>query len=155
MQHSSVHDGDILPMLAALDLFNSTGHLPTNYRPGDRDWHTSQIVPMGGRVIFELLQCDRSQPSPQKGGPVRPYKEAAPRETCVQQQPKNEKGHYVRINVNDGIVALPNCQSGPGSSCPLGEFLAHVESRGEEIGDFKKVCGLSEKSPDGITFLHQ
>ena len=32
MQHSSVRDGDILPMLTALDLFNSTRHLPTAYR---------------------------------------------------------------------------------------------------------------------------
>lgn len=64
-------------------------------------------------------------------------------------------GHYVRINVNDGIIALPGLISGPDSSCPLGEFLALVKRGGEGIGNFKDICGLSEEAPDRITFLHQ
>lgn len=74
MQHSSVHDGDIRPMLAALDPFNSNSHLPTTNRLLDRDWQTSQIVPMGGRVTFELFQCDSTQPPPKEEGKQHPYK---------------------------------------------------------------------------------
>jgi acid phosphatase len=62
---------------------------------------------------------------------------------------------YVRVNVNDGIVPLPGCDSGPGSSCPLKEFLKRVRKRGEETEEFGKICGLAEGVPERITFLHQ
>lgn len=55
MQHSSVSGSDTLPMLAALDLFDLTGHLPTAYRLLHPDWHTSRIVPLRGRVILEFF----------------------------------------------------------------------------------------------------
>ncbi|KAL8808112.1 MAG: hypothetical protein Q9200_004407 [Gallowayella weberi] len=134
-QNNSVHDGDIIPMLAALDLFPSQKHLPVTHRPKTRAWKTSQVVPMNGRVIFERLACRPSE--------------------SEQQQHTSEHDYYIRINVNDGIVALPNCTSGPGSSCPLEEFLALVQRRGREVGDFREVCGLTDEAPSRITFLHQ
>ncbi len=68
---------------------------------------------------------------------------------------ERQSGRFVRINVNDGIVALPGCFSGPGSSCPLEGFVSHVRRRGEEVGDFRKLCGLGEDAPNRITFLPQ
>ena len=62
---------------------------------------------------------------------------------------------FVRININDGIVAVPGCTDGPGSSCPLEKFLEQVQRRLRDAGDFKKVCGLPDDSPDGISFFHQ
>ncbi|KAL8908545.1 MAG: hypothetical protein Q9207_000755 [Kuettlingeria erythrocarpa] len=133
---SFVHDGDIIPMLAALDLFPSRKPLPVTHRPHSRAWRTSQVVPMNGRIIFERLTCD----------------------TLPQSFPStdaNASERFVRVNVNDGVVAFPGCSSGPGSSCPLEDFLALVRRRGKNIGDFRQTCGLDEDAPARITFLHQ
>lgn len=116
-------------MLAALGLFEDTEHLPVTEIAKDRKWKTSQITPMGGRILFERLRCSV--------------------------EGSDEKEVYVRLNVNDGIVALDSCNNGPGSSCPLNDFLEHVKTRGEIGGDFKKTCGLAEDAPDQLTFLRQ
>ncbi|KAI9796572.1 MAG: acid phosphatase pho5 [Candelina submexicana] len=129
---SFVHDGDIIPMLAALDIFHDAVDLPVTHVAESRRWRTSQITPMGGRVIFERLRC--------------PHRSKADKE---------RQGIYVRINVNDGIVAIPSCKAGPGESCLLSDFVKLVERRGKELGDFRQMCGLGKDAAEGITFLHQ
>lgn len=84
---------------------------------------------MGGRIVFERMTCS---PTKNKNG-----------------------GIFVRFNVNDGIVALPGCQSGPGHSCPLDHFMEHVKERGVLGGDFREVCGLGSEVADRPTFLKQ
>ena len=84
---------------------------------------------MHGRIIFELLSC----------------------KTDTQSSP----GEFVRLNINDGITAIPGCDSGPGKSCPLAEFAARTKKRGEEVGNFNKLCGLDGDAAERITFLHQ
>ncbi|KAL8732394.1 MAG: hypothetical protein Q9166_002792 [cf. Caloplaca sp. 2 TL-2023] len=133
---SFVHDGDIIRMLAALDIFPSKRHLPVTHRPKSRSWRTSQVVPMNGRIILERLSC-------------------SPVGKSISRREQDESKHFIRININDGIVALPGCTTGPGSSCPLEEFLAMVQRRREEIGDFRGMCGLGDDAPSRITFLHQ
>ncbi len=87
---------------------------------------------MNGRIIFERLKCRDDE------------------------KPRNNKHqHYIRININDAIVALPNCTSGPGSSCSLEGFLAMVQRRGRQVGDFREVCGLGDDAERRIDFLHQ
>ena len=119
---------------------------------------------MSGRIIFERLAClpDNGIHNYQAVSNLkrRPLKNShQSRQLPLQQSQLDESaqnGTFVRININDGIVALPSCSnSGPGSSCPLDEFLAHVRRRGEEVGDFRELCGLGPEAPDRITFLHQ
>ncbi|KAH7398688.1 3-phytase B precursor [Phaeosphaeria sp. MPI-PUGE-AT-0046c] len=126
---SFVHDGDIAPMITALDIINDEEHLPITHIAHERKWRKSQVSPMGGRIIFELLSCHGT-------GTSRPEK-------------------FVRLNINDGITALPDCQSGPGKSCPLSRFAERTKKKGEEVGDFKELCGLDEDAAGRITFLHQ
>ena len=116
-------------MIAALDIINDKQHLPTTYIQHDRKWRKSQVSPMGGRIIFELLACDASS-----GG---------------------QEGKYVRVNINDGITALPDCQDGPGRSCSLSNFAARTKRRGEEAGVFAELCGLEEGTASRVSFLHQ
>ncbi|KAI9879340.1 MAG: acid phosphatase pho5 [Pleopsidium flavum] len=134
MFFSFVHDGDIVPMLAALDLFHDDDLLPVTHVAVDRRWRTSPITPMGGRFIFERLACPSSSSSTSAGG---------------------HADIFIRININDGIVSIPGCKDGPGKSCALDRFLEIVKRRGEEVGDFRKKCGLREDAADRITFLHQ
>jgi hypothetical protein len=126
---SFVHDGDIAPMMTALDVINDAEHLPVTHIAYGRKWRKSQVSPMGGRVIFELLSCHvKDTPGPER---------------------------FVRLNINDGITALPDCNSGPGRSCPLGQFAARTKKRGTEVGDFRELCGLGGDAKHRIEFLHQ
>jgi acid phosphatase len=100
---------------------------------------------MGGRLIFERLSCAQPQEC-WSNAPFYP--------NHVYCEPK-QYDIYVRINVNDGIVPLSGCDSGPGSSCPLAEFLDRVERRGQTTAKFGDICGLREDAPQQISFLHQ
>ena len=150
-------------MLAALDVMHSTSLLPVTHRPAFRKWRTSQVVPMSGRIVFERLTCSPNDANTRAPGAFKSQQHHHMRhETCPGSDQTSlrdfmpENGTFVRININDGVVALPGCSnSGPGSSCPLDEFLAHVRRRGEEVGDFKELCGLGPDAPGRITFLHQ
>jgi hypothetical protein len=116
-------------MITALDIINDDQHLPITHIPHDRKWRKSQVSPMGGRIIFELLSCSTEKSS------------------------QDEK--FVRLNINDGITAIPDCDNGPGKSCPLAEFVARTKRKGEEVGDFRELCGLSADAAERITFLRQ
>ncbi|KIW09460.1 uncharacterized protein PV09_00340 [Verruconis gallopava] len=124
-----VHDGDIAPVLSALHILHDEQPLPTTHVEPNRKWTTSRVMPMGGRVIFERILC------PARGGTAA----SAP---------------FVRINVNDGVVRIPGCDSGA-ALCPLDDFVARTRRFQEEAGEFKAVCGLSDEAPDRITFLEQ
>jgi len=137
-------------MLSALDIFHSDTLLPTTHRDPSRTWRLSQVTPMSGRIIFERLSCSSSVNT---NAPRRHPNDRGDQVSLHQQQARNNT--YVRININDGIVALPNCTSGPGFSCPLGKFLAFIKSRGEEVGDFREICGLGSDVPGSLEFLHQ
>ncbi|KAF2737578.1 phosphoglycerate mutase-like protein [Polyplosphaeria fusca] len=129
---SFVHDGDIAPMLTSLDIITDDQPLPLDKILHTRKWRKSQVSPMGGRIIFELLSC------------------------TVQGKSREESaGQYIRININDGITELSDCHSGPGRSCPLADFVGRVDRKGREFGDFREVCGLGEDAAERITFLHQ
>ena len=156
---SFVHDGDILPVLTFLDLFPESlqPSMPVTHRPTEhRVWHTSQLVPMAGRLIVELLSCDGThQSSSLVDDSVFSYEGVIRRRRQEGVDGQEQSGTFVRININDGIVAIPGCDSGPGGSCPLDQFLIHVRRRSKEVGDFKEVCGLGQEAAERITFLHQ
>jgi len=122
------HDSDMIPTFSLLDLFHDDTPLPTTHVAKLRKWKTSQVVPMGGRLVIERLSCEES---------------------------RSLTSTFVRLNINDGIVALPGCTSGPGSSCPLDLFLDIVQQKLAKAEDFRSMCGLPKSAPDGITFLNQ
>ena len=92
---------------------------------------------MGGRITLERMTC--SSPSS---------------DNSQEKNNDDDDNVFVRINVNDRIVELPRCNSGPGKSCRLDHFVRHVEQRREEVGDFAGVCGL-EGDVGYISFLRQ
>jgi acid phosphatase len=116
-------------MITALDIINDAEHLPLTHVAHDRKWRKSQVSPMGGRTIFEVMSCKANNVT--------------------------TSAKYVRLNINDGITAIPDCRSGPGSSCPLEDFVARTKKKGEEVRDFRERCGLGEDAAERITFLHQ
>ncbi|TKA62163.1 hypothetical protein B0A49_10344 [Cryomyces minteri] len=142
---SFVHDGDIIPLLAALALFPTPHPLPTTHIAPNRTYLTSQLTPMGGRIIFERLTCP-AEVTCWSNAPLYPNH-------VYCEEPRDDV--FVRVNANDGIVAIPGCDGGPGRSCALEGFLERVRERGRELGDFRKKCGLGKDARERITFLHQ
>lgn len=130
LTRDSVHDGDISPLLAALDIFKDLRNtpLPPTQIAADRSWKTSTILPMGARIIFERMTCPTEDDT--------------------------DDEVYVRININDRIVQIPGCVTDPGHTCSLDSFIHYVAIRKEKVGDFGDMCGL-EGHAEKITFLHQ
>lgn len=155
---NSVHDGDIAPMITALDVINDP-HLPTTHILHHRRWRKSQVSPMGGRVILELLACEDTE---RREDPDR-REDTEGREDSERKEDTPQPSKFIRLNINDGITALPDCRSGPGASCPLADFVARTQRKGREVGDFAEVCGLDvdvdrddrEEGGRGVRFLRQ
>lgn len=119
-------------MLTALNIFDDPeyGHyLPVTHIAEDRVWRTSTVMPMGGRITFERLSCSNST--------------------------TGEGDLFVRMNINDGIVPLPDCHDGPGGSCPLDNFVKMVHKRRVQVGRFDDVCGTKGQETTGLSFLKQ
>lgn len=95
-------------------------------------------------MIFERLSCE----APQNcwNNPFYP--------NHVYCEPPRDES-FVRVNVNDGIVAVPGCDGGPGRSCAMEDFVERVGRRGREAGEFGEVCGLRSEAAREIAFLHQ
>jgi len=53
---------------------------------------------------------------------------------------------YVRFMINDAVVPHPECQSGPGLSCPLADWVNYMAARKEQVGDFVTECGSTSGS---------
>lgn len=135
---SFVHDGDIVPALAALGVLSENPgleELPTDRVATERNWRTSDVVPMGGRLVFERITCET--------------------ENTLQ-----ERRHAVRLFINDGLIDLtkiPNTNPSTDveNAISMESFQSMLASRGKELGDFREICGLTSDAPDHIQFLHQ
>ncbi|KAK5090758.1 hypothetical protein LTR05_000934 [Lithohypha guttulata] len=131
---SFVHDGDIVPLLTTLGILDETSNasfLPNDKRKDKRRWRTSDVVPMGGRLIFEKVTCSNTGVA------------------------KNLRRTYVRLFINDGVFDLEKRMKGGGLAYSVGfaQWADMVRKKGEQFGKFKEVCGLDNEAPSSITFL--
>ncbi|CAL1697231.1 unnamed protein product [Somion occarium] len=124
-------------ILTALNLFNNSAYsansninstMPTTEINYLRAWKTSEILPFLGHVALERLECEPDIPS-------------------------FTTDSYVRALVNSAPIPIPGCQSGPGASCPLGEFMRYVEERSQTYGDFVGLCGIDSGSGNATNTL--
>lgn len=140
---SFVHDSNMISLLTALGIYSMDhllgrgeiradvgggSNLPTDRIVSNREWRTSDLVPMGGRIIIERLRCEES------GG-------------------VDQNQAYIRLIINDGSVAIRD--SSHGSLATIQSFQQLLHDRGKAVQDFRKMCGLNDSAPGGITFLNQ
>ncbi|POM66735.1 Histidine acid phosphatase [Phytophthora palmivora] len=59
---------------------------------------------------------------------------------------------YVRFRINEQVVLLLACQSGPGLTCPLAQFVQYMEARKAEVGDFVTKCASTGGSSELTIF---
>lgn len=58
---------------------------------------------------------------------------------------------FVRYIVNDAVIPIESCSSGPGFSCPMNDFIDYSNKRLEGL-DYAKTCEIS-KSGTNVTEL--
>jgi hypothetical protein len=106
---------------AALGIFNSSSsageEFPTDRINWARAWRMSDLIPFLGHVGMEKITC----------------------------QNKRGSEDYVRFVANQAPRPLPDCQDGPGASCPFDRFRDIIEDGAKSHKDYHKVCGESPK----------
>lgn len=117
---------EVPPFVAtALGLFNSSSdaeeQFPTDHINWTRAWKMADLIPFLGHVGMEKMTCDRSgavDPNGKKEGDL----------------------DFVRFIANTAPRPIPDCQSGPGASCPFEQFRDIIGSGYKAHKDFHKVC---------------
>lgn len=51
---------------------------------------------------------------------------------------------YVRIRLNDAVYVIPSCQSGPGSSCLLSDYVEYIQDKYAAEGDWLTNCNVTD-----------
>ncbi|GLB18587.1 acid phosphatase pho5 [Aspergillus tubingensis] len=117
------HDSNITPIITALGIATPTTPLNRTRIPFPPSaWSVQDIVPMGGRLTIERMNCTDSVLAP--------------------------GGIFVRLVLNEAVVPLENCQSGPGYSCPLDEYADVVGS----LPSYVSECEVPEDDKQDLQF---
>jgi broad specificity phosphatase PhoE len=121
---------EVPPFVAtALGLFNSSSdaaeQFPTDHINWTRAWKMSDLIPFLGHVGMEKMTCERSGPLSDGG------------------EQEGQKV-FVRFIANTAPRPLPDCQSGPGASCPFDEFRSIIGKGAKSHEDFHRVCDKKE-----------
>ncbi|KAI0674221.1 phosphoglycerate mutase-like protein [Trametes maxima] len=141
---SFTHDNNLPPVVSALGVWNSSTHgsgvYPLSIKGPDprRTFRSSYLVSFRGYVALERLSCEARKPSSSvkhNAGKLSP----APGTSANAEK-------FVRLRINNAVVPVPGCASGPGSSCPVDGFVAHVKKQASLAGDFVTRCGLQNVS---------
>ncbi|KAJ2898604.1 histidine acid phosphatase [Zalerion maritima] len=63
---------------------------------------------------------------------------------------------YIRILLNDAVYTIPSCQSGPGSSCPMDQYVQYMADKMAEEGNWMTNCNVTDSdapSKAGASFF--
>ncbi|CAI6341311.1 unnamed protein product [Periconia digitata] len=116
---------EVPPFIAtALGLFNSSSEaqeqFPTDHINWTRAWRMSDLIPFLGHVGMEKMTCERGALS------------------------GDGSGQFIRFIANTAPRPIPNCQSGPGASCPIETFNEIIGDGAKKHEDFHQVCDMKE-----------
>lgn len=171
------HDTNIAPAQAFLGL-NAAPNFNESRIQADSGYHLSDIMPQGGRLILERHTCrpvvdeDEDLNNDYQDAYQNAFNLTFPLNstytntsatnatntgatnsstTNSTQIKADDTKHFVRIIVNEAVVPIDDCQSGPGFSCPLQEFSDYVDHR-LEGRNFGEVCNITEGAPKHLNF---
>ena len=88
----------------------------------------ADLIPFLGHVGMEKMSCDRG--GAVSGGGMGGKEESK----------DGEKFEYVRFIANTAPRPIPDCQSGPGASCPFEQFREMIGEGARKHRDFHRVC---------------
>ncbi|KAI0066187.1 phosphoglycerate mutase-like protein [Artomyces pyxidatus] len=124
----ATHDTIISAVVVALNLtsLSSSGPLPTDHIPKNRQWITSNIVPFASNLVAQVLSC-----------------------------PASTTPTHVRWILNDAVVPLTGiagCKQDPNGLCELEAYINGTQNRIAEI-DFQYDCFANYTIPDPDTIV--
>ncbi|CAI5759322.1 unnamed protein product [Candida verbasci] len=99
------------------------------------------IVPENDLSVDQI-----SFPNPYNGAEMFPQSGR----TYLEKFKNDNNESFVRFIMNDSVFPYPNCQNGPGFSCPLDKFIEIVNQRLEGV-DYSSQCDAS--GPPELTFF--
>ncbi|KAI5300116.1 hypothetical protein KEM56_002709, partial [Ascosphaera pollenicola] len=116
--NAGAHDVNILRAIVAFDIIDFDKDLPRDPIKFDRSFQTADLVPMGGHLTIERLSCRN-----------------------------DANGPYVRMIINEAVVPIRDCQSGPGFSCPLSQFARRYSN----MSSYSQECKIPAQYPQNFT----
>ncbi|PYH92328.1 acid phosphatase [Aspergillus ellipticus CBS 707.79] len=116
------HDSNITPIITALGIATPSENLTVDQVAFGTRWNIHDIVPMGGRLTIERLNCADSALAP--------------------------AGPFVRLVLNEAVVPLQGCHNGPGYSCPLDNYTSFVQG----LPNFVTECEVPSSDPQYLNF---
>jgi hypothetical protein len=127
------NDGQINQLAAAIGVFDNQQQLPGNMSLPNRLFRSSQVVKMRGTIAFERLSCPAVAHNSTYGyGTHNNYNTTTFEET------------FMRIRINEVVYPVVDCNSGPGSSCPLSRYQSIIRAKRVQAGDITKLCNMTD-----------
>jgi hypothetical protein len=128
------NDGQINQLAAAIGVFDNQQQLPGNMSLPNRIFRSSQVVKMRGTIAFERLSCPAVAHNSTYGyGTHNNYNTTTFEET------------FMRIRINEVVYPVVDCNSGPGSSCPLSRYQSIIRAKRVQAGDITKLCNMTDE----------
>lgn len=97
---------------------------PLEYRPAQRAWKTSELVPFLGNIALERFTCPNSDSDAADGDA--------------------DTTDYIRVMVNGKQERMAGCENGLDGSCEWQAFKRFVREREELYGKWREVCEKPE-----------
>lgn len=120
-------EATILQFIGAIHLMCPVANLPTDNIAHHTTYQMSEIIPMGGHIAIERLSC------------------AGYNGTDADTHSK-----FVRFVLNEAVVPLDDCQSGPGFSCPISEYKSKLD---KILPVYKYACNVPSDDPSDFTLF--
>ena len=152
-----LNDGQLNELVAASGVFDEQLPLSSTRRDDGRQYVVSRYGTMRGTIAFEKLRCEAGAGGygygyghghGSGGGYGSPYKSHG-----AQNAAGNAAGSaaYIRIRLNDAVYPVPACRNGPGSSCPLDDYVEYVQRKYAGQGDWLENCNVTmEGAPSKV-----
>lgn len=171
------HDTDLNFFYSLLGFFSGKSPLPYNYMDHLHPWVYGSLTPMGGNIIFEKLECiddgddssssDYSQNSQllsTKLGENMQFYDDVDETTDPEPEDEDEEdqhrrrskrnngvNEYIRLVINDAVVPIPHCQSGPQMTCSLEDFIDIISDKIAQ--NPYNICEIDPELPQDIKFF--
>ena len=120
---SFAHDTQLNFFLAFLGIFDGKDNV-LDYESFDvlHPWVHGLLTPMGANIVFEKLACG------------------------------DDGDAFIRLIINESVIPIPGCQTGPGLTCPIEQFTKFLSDRIEKY-PYVDECMLDEDLPTEIDFF--
>lgn len=158
-----MNDGQLNELAVSSGVYDGHGMLDPEVRDDDRLFMARRLGVMRGTVALERMVCkegagsgDNTEGGDGPGCKAKRGTSKRSTESSVNRRSPKLSNHsttpagtYIRILLNEAVYPVPSCQSGPGRSCPLDEYVAYVHNKVAQEGDWMANCNVTDPEAPG------